>query len=51
MNGLFYYEETERTDNGLDWIIKDWKGEWVAWAYSEKYAKAIVDGLNYQMRG
>ena len=50
MDNLFYFEETEKTDNGLDWVIKDWKGDWVAWAYSAKWARMIVDGLNSKAR-
>ena len=40
-------EETEKTDNGLDYLIKSKEsGSWLACAYTKETAQLIADALN-----
>lgn len=43
---MYELEETEKTENGLDFLIKDKDGNWIAWAYNKEEAEKIVDALN-----
>lgn len=36
------HESTEATPNGLDELIRDERGEWIAWAYKKDHALLIA---------
>jgi len=45
MEKLFTWEQTEKTETGLDVLIK-YDGQWIAWAYTKESAEMIVNTLN-----
>lgn len=43
---MYRLEKTEKTENGLDWLIVDESGKWIAWTYTEDDGNKIIYALN-----